>query len=211
MAEGKTSFVLKTKIKHVVKLLSDEQAGILLKTILAYVNDENPEVTDPYIRLAFEPIKYDLKEDLKKWEATCERNRSNGNKGGRPKNPKKPKKPTGLNENPKNPNEPDNDYDSEYVLLNSNKEKFDADNYKVQLSTKEYQSWRESWYMKFRVKPNSLSQIVDKFNIHLGLKDISELPKNLKDYKEHFYNWCNVQDRIGNLDEYKKGKKQGAL
>lgn len=100
--------------------------------------------------------------------------------------------------------------ESKVNITNSNKD-FDADVYKSELGSENNQMWKESWYMKFKVKPNSLSQVLDKFNIHLGLKDKTELPKHLKDYKEHFYNWCNVQERIGNLDDYKKGKKQGAL
>lgn len=48
--------------------LTDEQAGKLIKHIFQYVNDEDPETDDPFINLAFTPIKQALKRDLKHWE-----------------------------------------------------------------------------------------------------------------------------------------------
>lgn len=71
MAENKTSFVLYSDNKTIIDLLSNEQAGILLKTLFAYVNDENPKIDDSII-LVFEMIKLQLKRDLKKWERTKE-------------------------------------------------------------------------------------------------------------------------------------------
>ena len=103
MADNKSSFLLYCDIIHTVKKLSDEQAGILFKHILSYVNDEHPVTEDVIIELVFEPIKQSLKRDLQKYERICERNKVNGGKGGRPI---KPKKPNGLIGNPKNPDEP---------------------------------------------------------------------------------------------------------
>jgi hypothetical protein len=71
MASGKTSFVLYSDSKSIIELLSNEQAGLLLKTLFAYVNDENPKI-DSSIALVFEMIKLQLKRDLKKWEQTKE-------------------------------------------------------------------------------------------------------------------------------------------
>lgn len=68
MAEGKKSFLLYCDLIHTVKKLPDEKAGQLLKHILSYVNDENPETDDLLIEIAFEPIKHQLKRDLEKWE-----------------------------------------------------------------------------------------------------------------------------------------------
>ena len=71
MAKDKTSFVLYSDSKSIIDLMTNEQAGILLKTLFAYVNDENPEV-DNSIAIVFEMIKLQLKRDLKKWEQTKE-------------------------------------------------------------------------------------------------------------------------------------------
>lgn len=77
MAKDKKSFLLYCDLIHTVKKLSDEQAGKLLKHILSYVNDENPVANDVIIDLVFEPIKQQLKRDLKKYEGTCETNKEN--------------------------------------------------------------------------------------------------------------------------------------
>jgi len=71
MAENKTSFVLYSDSKTIIDLLTNEQAGLLLKTLFAYVNDENPKI-DSSIAIVFEVIKLQLKRDLKKWEKTKE-------------------------------------------------------------------------------------------------------------------------------------------
>lgn len=68
MAEGKKSFVLYSDQRSIIDMLPDDKAGQLLKHIFAYVNDENPISNDPLLLLAFEPIKLQMKRDLKKWE-----------------------------------------------------------------------------------------------------------------------------------------------
>lgn len=70
MAEGKKSFVLYSDQRSIIDMLPNDKAGILLKHIFAYVNDENPINDDPLILLAFEPIKLQLKRDLVKWADT---------------------------------------------------------------------------------------------------------------------------------------------
>jgi hypothetical protein len=71
MAKGKTSFVLYSDNKSIIDLMTNEQAGLLLKTLFAYVNDEDP-VVDNSIAIVFEMIKLQLKRDLVKWEQTKE-------------------------------------------------------------------------------------------------------------------------------------------
>lgn len=71
MAKDKTSFVLYSDSKSIIDLMTNEQAGLLLKTLFAYVNDENPTI-DNSIAIVFEMIKLQLKRDLKKWEQTKE-------------------------------------------------------------------------------------------------------------------------------------------
>lgn len=72
MAEGKKSFVLYSDQRTIIDMLPNDKAGILLKHIFAYVNDEHPINEDPLILLAFEPIKLQMKRDLIKWESTKE-------------------------------------------------------------------------------------------------------------------------------------------
>lgn len=103
MAKDKKSFLLYIDWITSVEKLSDKEAGLLFKHILRYVNDQDPESPDRFIDIVFEPIKRQLKIDLKKWESIRERNKLNGSKGGRPKNPENP---LGSLETQDNPDEP---------------------------------------------------------------------------------------------------------
>lgn len=82
MADGKKSFVLYCDMMHTVELLDDASAGKLLKHLLQYVNDKNPVTTDQIIKIAFEPIKQQLKRDLRDWEETREKRVKAGHEGG---------------------------------------------------------------------------------------------------------------------------------
>ena len=53
--QNKESFVLYTKYIDTFKELTDEQAGKLIKVILEYVNDLNPE-PEGLVKIAFIPI-----------------------------------------------------------------------------------------------------------------------------------------------------------
>ena len=68
MAENKKSFVLYSDSQGLINQLPDEIAGQLLKHIFAYVNDENPQTDNLLLKIAFEPIKMQLKRDLVKYE-----------------------------------------------------------------------------------------------------------------------------------------------
>lgn len=81
MAKNKKSFILYCDQKGLWDKLDDSQAGKLIKHIIAYVNDENPTAPDFITELAFEPIKQQLKRDLKEWETKVE-NRSIAGKAG---------------------------------------------------------------------------------------------------------------------------------
>ena len=74
MAKDKKSFVLYCDIIHTIEQLTDEQAGHLFKHVLQYVNDMNPETDNVITKIAFEPIKQQLKRDLVRYEKIRERN-----------------------------------------------------------------------------------------------------------------------------------------
>lgn len=78
--QNKDSFVLYTKYIDTFKELTDEQAGKLIKVILEYVNDMNPE-PEGLIKIAFIPIKQQLKEDLVKWKEEKQKRSEAGKKG----------------------------------------------------------------------------------------------------------------------------------
>ncbi len=99
--KGKKSFQLYTEWIEIFEVLEDKDAGQLIKHIFRYVNDKHPETDNKLVELAFVQVRQQLKRDLKKWEALCEKNRDNGALGGRPK--KKPKLTRRLFSKPKEP------------------------------------------------------------------------------------------------------------
>lgn len=84
MAEEKKAFVAYVDWESQFNLLSDEEAGKLIKHIFSYVNDKNPEFepSERLLIMAFEPIKKQLKRDLKKYEAIKKKRQEAGKKGG---------------------------------------------------------------------------------------------------------------------------------
>ena len=79
---NKKSFILYNDIYETVKLLSNEKSGKLFKIILSYVNDENPVIDDRLLKIAFEPIKQQLKRDLVVWKDKKNIRAEAGRKGG---------------------------------------------------------------------------------------------------------------------------------
>jgi len=86
MAENKKSFILYCDIIHTIEKLDDVDAGKLFKHVLEYVNDMNPETNHLITQIAFEPIKQQLKRDLKKYERLCSQNVENAKKRWQNKN-----------------------------------------------------------------------------------------------------------------------------
>jgi hypothetical protein len=68
VARNKSSFVFYCDWKDTFDALEDKKAGELIKHLLAYVSDENPETDDPIIKAVFAGIKNTLKRDLRKWD-----------------------------------------------------------------------------------------------------------------------------------------------
>jgi len=95
MAKDKKSFVLYADLIHTVKQLPSDKAGDLFKHILSYVNDENPETEDIIVKIAFEPIKQQLKRDLNKWD-DIRKKRSEAGKSSANKRKEKKAKATSV-------------------------------------------------------------------------------------------------------------------
>ena len=213
MAEGKKSFMFYCDWIDTFKAQTKDDAYDLLMHLLSYVNDENPVSDNRIVNGIFPIMKNQLKRDLKKWEVRAGTSRENGKLGGRP--PKKePKKPTGLNNNLDEPRKPVTvkvTVKDKVIEINNKSVDVDFISFKDQISKQ--QQWSESWYMQHGLKKGSLSKLLDKFILNVQLKDISEQPKTLKDFKSHFVNWTNKQDQVGKLIEYSKhkSKQAGAL
>lgn len=81
MAEDKKSFLMYSDWVTIFEQLEDDEAGKLIKHLFAYVNDRNPSLSDRMLNILFEPIKMQLKRDLKSWEKT-KKSKSDGGKMG---------------------------------------------------------------------------------------------------------------------------------
>ena len=82
MAENKRSFILYADQIGVFEKLPDDVAGKLIKIIFDFVNDRNPEPEDILLQVCFEPIKLQLKRELKTWEAQRSKRSEAGKTGG---------------------------------------------------------------------------------------------------------------------------------
>lgn len=204
MAENKKSFLLYVDLIHTVSQLPDDKAGQLFKHILLYVNDENPITDDLITKISFEPIKQQLKRDLKKYENICDRNSNNGKLGGRPKNPKEPKKPTGLFGNPKEPkkadsdNDTDNDNESDILI----KEKFSNNLFNDP-------QWNEDICRMYKINSDLLLKYLNIFD--LKLKSELETKINKQEYASHFSRWLKIELKNEKKDQLNgKEKLTGA-
>lgn len=79
-----------------VDLLSDAEAGRLLKSVLHYANGQADELPGQE-KLVFAMLKAQIDRDVASYQVFLDKQRENGKKGGRPKNPSL------KNENPENP------------------------------------------------------------------------------------------------------------
>ena len=79
MAKNKTSFLLYNDQISTFEMLSNEEAGILIKHIYNYVNDKDPILEDRLLQVSFAQIKATLKRDLVKFEGKKEKNVESGN------------------------------------------------------------------------------------------------------------------------------------
>ncbi|WP_294288505.1 DUF6291 domain-containing protein [uncultured Chryseobacterium sp.] len=84
MAENKKSFVAYCDWENQLELLSDDEAGKLFRHLLAYVNDKSPEFSpeERILKMAFEPIRLQLKRDLDKYEEVKKKRSEAGRNGG---------------------------------------------------------------------------------------------------------------------------------
>jgi hypothetical protein len=191
--EGKKSFVLYTDQREVFDELDDVTAGKLIKHIFAYVNDEDPETDDKLVRLAFLPIKTQLKRDLKIWDEKKKQRAEAGKKGGLAKasnatnSVAKPSTATNSVANlavNDNVNVNVNDiYTETEKTLEVNEESHN------QIFRELWKSniWLESISMKNKVGIEQVRNHLNEFRQECILKN--ELKVDETDAKKHFINW----------------------
>ena len=80
----KDSFIIYTKYEEQISLLSDTQAGILLRALLCYQSEKILPKMDAMTNIVFTVIRQQIDFDNQKYIDICEARRIAGSQGGRP-------------------------------------------------------------------------------------------------------------------------------
>lgn len=86
----KQGFMMYRTWSPIIKSISDEAAGKLLKGCMAHHDGENVDISDPVLNGVFQMMIRAFDIDAKKYAERCEKNAENGKKGGRPPKSKEP-------------------------------------------------------------------------------------------------------------------------
>lgn len=203
MASGKKSFVLYCDMKHTVELLDDNLAGKLFKHLLRYVNDENPETNDILLKVAFEPIKHQLKRDLKDWENTREKRVKSGHAGGVKSGETRRKKKNKAIEASASKSKQNEANEAVTVTVNVN-DTVNVNNLaelggeKVKSVANEVwkdQHWKDSICMGLSLKPDELKKWLAMFNSSVASDSIPDFDKGK--YKKMSRGWIVKQQSKG--------------
>jgi hypothetical protein len=81
MAKDKKSFLVYCDLIHTIRKMDSKDAGELFLHLLEYTNDLNPTTENMIVELVFEPIKQQLKRDLKEYEKKIVDKSINGRMG----------------------------------------------------------------------------------------------------------------------------------
>jgi hypothetical protein len=206
--EGKKSFVLYTDQREVFEELSNEDAGKLIKHIFSYVNDENPETDDKLIRLAFLPIKTQLKRDLKMWDEKKQLRSEAGKKGGLAKS-------SNAKQSLAKPSNARNDLANLAVNVNVNdnviyKQKENGLEVNEETHNEIFRKlwtsniWLEGIAMKNKATIDQVRNHLNDFRQEMILTE--KLKVDEKDAKEHFVNWIKRGNPIPEKEEPKYAK-----
>lgn len=114
---AKDSFILYLEQKQIFEMLTDEEAGKLIKAIFEYEDTGQIVSLDKSLRIAFIPIKSILDRNKEKYEKVVERNKSNIEKRWNKEDTKNTTGKNGIQKNTKNTDN-DNVNDNEYVYDN---------------------------------------------------------------------------------------------
>lgn len=181
----------------VFESLTNEEAGMLFKHILRYVNDLDPELDDRLLKILFEPIKQQMKRDLNKWEGKKETRVESGRAGGVKSGEVRRSKMKQNEANEANPSILKQTQANEPVNVNANVNA----NVNVNANESESRFWEneserkrplaeclgiamndEGWVKKNKTNKSELQTFNDY------LEKTGETEKTLIDYKKHFAN-----------------------
>ena len=181
MAENKKTFIFYSDWINMIREMPNEDAGQLLKHVLSYVNDEDPNTDNILVKMAFGHMMPLLKADLKNWEGIRDKRKIAGAKGG--KASAKQKEANAKQVQPVNDN-----VNVNVIDINKN----NIINTDFLNETLNSEQWMEVSAMNNQVSKEVISVFLSNFNDHLILMD--EQKKSTNEFKKHFTNWLGKQD-----------------
>jgi len=122
----KNSFLIYLDYQEQFDLLSDEEAGILIKAIIKYEKTQEVPRLNGMVKMAFSFIKTQLDRDREKYQEKCEKNKENARKRWNAKNANvcDGKIRNANNADNDNDNEDDNDNENDIKKKNKKRKKF---------------------------------------------------------------------------------------
>ena len=175
---GKESFILYLEQQEVFEMLSDAEAGKLIKAIFEYEKTGKIMNLDKALQIAFIPIKSSLDRNKEKYNKVVERNKKNIEKRWNKENTKNTTGKNGINTNTQNTDN-DNEYDNDNVNVNVN------DNVNNNIPASE-------------VKTSTASVKASKHK-YGEFKNVLLKDEELQSLKEQYQNW---EELIEYLDQY---------
>ena len=218
---NKKSFVIYCDIGDQLELLTDEQVGVLFRSVVKYAsNEEELSSNDGMVKLLFSVIKKQIDRDTEKYKTVCERRREAGSKGGK-------QKVANAKQNLANvaDNDSDNDSDnvndtlsltlshlvesasvSESVSVREEANKvFNPQSIKEQLLSDE--TWKESACMQSTLGVSFMNMLpaqLDKFIAYIVSIGEERSISNISDEKRRFTYWWQNHGRKEVQDENKQ-------
>ena len=121
---ARDSFILYLEQKQIFEMLTDEEAGQLIKAIFEYEDTGQIVLLDRSLQIAFLPIRNVLDRNKEKYEKVVERNKKNLEKRWNREDTKNTTGKNGIPKNTKNTdNDNDNDNDNEHDNIKKEKNK----------------------------------------------------------------------------------------
>jgi hypothetical protein len=201
-------------------MLEDSEAGKLIKHLLKYVNDLHPVMEDRLLKIAFQPMKLQLKRDLSKYDEVLKKRIESGKKGGKITQSKakqalaRSAKANQASGKQVKANQADNVNDTVTVIVNDtvNEKKEREENSRALLFLKtEYpQRFETDFLMKYKSKIQNPKKFAEDFNDTVDQESLEFTDRILFGrLGKYARNWIENQNKYSKTpapDSYESGK-----
>ena len=214
MADNKKSFVAYADWLESFEMLEDAEAGKLIKHLLRYVNDLDPEMEDRLLKIAFQPMKAQLKRDLNKYDEVRKKRAEAGRKGGK----KKANQANAKSDKQSKSNQADNDTvtdnDNDNDIVNERESKLSPPSLAYDFLKKKKQVTMADFEMQNKKQIEKWQDLIENFNdtveieISKGKLDF-EADQLMPRLRKYTRSWINNQTKYSKTPEpesYESGK-----